>query len=105
LFVAAALRAWGAQVTATDAAESAGVALAADVIVCDLETVEAAGAGLLEGLFRAHSLGDRRVLSVVLVPVRGALSGLAARFHRHITKPVTGDELRATVRALVSERR
>jgi CheY-like chemotaxis protein len=105
LFVAAALRAWGAQVTATDAAESTGVALAADVIVCDLETVEEAGAGFLDGLFRAHALGGRSVPSIALVPVRGALSGLAARFHRHITKPVTGDELRATVRALISERR
>ena len=105
LFVAAALRAWGAQITATDAAEAGGVPLGADVIVCDLETVEEAGAGFLEGLFRAHSHGGPSVPSLALVPVRGALSGLAARFHRHITKPITGDELRETVRVLASGRR
>lgn len=105
LFVAAALRAWGAQVTVTDAAEAAGVALAADVIIGDLETIEEAGAALLERLLSTHSLGGRSVPSIALVPVRGALSGLAARFHRHITKPVTGDELRETVRALISGRR
>ena len=105
LFLSAALQAWGAMVTATAADEGTHTTLLADVIVCDLETIEEAGSGFLERLFRAHSVGGLGVPSIALVPLRGALSGLAARFHRHLNQPVTGDEIRQAVRALIAERR
>jgi CheY-like chemotaxis protein len=107
-FLRAALQAWGALVTAASASEAAGAVLAADVIICDLPTAEAAGPGFLAQLLRAHSRAGRRgvpMIAVLPANARGAPSGVAAQFHRFITKPVSGDELRAMVRELISDRR
>lgn len=101
-FLRAALEVWGALVTATTATEASGAALAADVIVCDLESAEAAPPGLLDRLVRAHAPRGRSVATIALVQaaLHPASTALAAGFHRHLTKPVRGDELRALVHEL-----
>lgn len=111
-FMRAALRAWGALVTAASVSEARGAVLAADVIVCDVPTAEAAGPDFVEWLFRTHSRAGRRgvpMIAVLPASGRGAESGVAARFaarsHRFISKPVIGDELRLMVRDLISDRR
>jgi CheY-like chemotaxis protein len=102
-FVRAVLQVWGALVTAASVSEAEGAALAADVIVCDVPTIDAAGAGFLDGLLRKHAQPRRDVAMIALLPVgtQRVPPHVAARFHRHIIRPVIGDELRAMVRELV----
>ena len=102
-FVRAVLQVWGALVTAASVSEAGGAALAADVIVCDVPTVEAAGAGFLDRLLQKHSQSPRGVVMIALLPAgtQGVPPHVAGRFQRHIIKPVNGDELRAMVRELV----
>ena len=102
-FLRAVLQVWGALVTAASATEAEGAALAADVIVCDAPTVEAAGAGFLDRLLQKHSQSRRGVAMIALLPAgtRRVPPDVAGRFQRHIIRPVNGDELRAMVRELV----
>jgi CheY-like chemotaxis protein len=95
----AVLEFWGALVTALTAAEALGAALRADVIVCDLETAEAAGSGFLERLRRLHTRGARPVPMIALMPAEVATAGTARApgFQRHLGKPVSGEELRTAV--------
>ena len=105
-FMRDALRAWGALVTAASVSEARGVVLAADVIVCDVPTARAAGPDFVEWLVRTHSRAGRRgvpMIAVLSASARGA--DLAARFHRFIRKPVTGEELRLMVRDLIADLR
>lgn len=107
-FMRAALQAWGALVTAAAASEAAGAVLAADVIVCDVPTAEAVGLDFVERLSRTHSRAGRRgvpMIAVMPASPRGGERHIAARFHRFISKPVIGDELREMVRDLISDRR
>jgi two-component system OmpR family response regulator len=101
-FVCAVLEFWGAVVTATPAAEALGAALTADVIVCDLQTAATAGPTFLEGLRRLHTRTGRRVPAIALVPMGmdPAAFALSPDFHRWLSKPVNGTELRLAVRDL-----
>ena len=102
-FLRAVLQVWGALVTAASTSEAEGAALAADVIVCDVPTVEAAGPGFLDRLLQKHSQPRRAVALIALLPAgtQRVPPHVAARFQRHIIRPVNGDELRAMVRELV----
>ena len=102
-FLRAVLQVWGALVTAASTSEAEGAALAADVIVCDVPTVEAAGAGFLDRLLQKHSQPRRGVAMIALLPAgtQRVPPHVAGRFQRHIIRPVNGDELRAMVRDLV----
>ena len=88
----------GAIVTATGAADALRAALIADVIVCDLASVEAAGSEFIAQLQQLHVRLGRTVPAIALVPA-GARSARvrAAGFQMHLMKPVDGDELRAAV--------
>jgi CheY-like chemotaxis protein len=98
-FVRDALECWGAIVTATTADGAARVGLIADVIVCDLETMEDAGETVVERLWRAHIEHARRVPTVTLVPRERPLAGsaLEADLYRRLTKPLDASELQMTV--------
>ena len=102
-FLRGVLQVWGALVTAASTSEAEGAALAADVIVCDVPTVEAAGSGFLDRLLQKHSQPRRNVAMIALLPAgtQRVPPHVAERFQRHIIRPVNGDELRATVRELV----
>ena len=102
-FLRAVLQVWGALVTAASTSEAEGAALAADVIVCDVPTVEAAGPGFLDRLLQKHSQPRRGVALIALLPAgtQRVPPHVAARFQRHIIRPVNGDELRAMVLELV----
>src|SRR5262245_12233700 len=97
-FLRDALEVWGAIVTATAAGHAAHVALRADVIVYDLETVEAAGEALVEQLWRAH-LQNAPVPTVTLLPSGRSLAGsaLEAELYRRLTKPINASDLQMTV--------
>ena len=98
-FLREVLQFWGALVTATTASEAQHVALAADVIVCDLAAVEEAGPEFLRSLQYLHASRGRPAPAIALLPL-GTLSGAAARavgFQRHLTRPVDGDRLRRMV--------
>jgi CheY-like chemotaxis protein len=88
----------GAIVTATGAADALRAALIADVIVCDLASVEAAGSEFIAQLQQLHVRLGRTVPAIALVP-SGARSARVrvAGFQMHLMKPVDGDELRAAV--------
>ena len=88
----------GAIVTATGAADALRAALIADVIVCDLASVEAAGSEFIAQLQQLHVRLGRTVPAIALVPA-GARSARvrAAGFQMHLMRPVDGDELRAAV--------
>jgi CheY-like chemotaxis protein len=92
----------GAIVTATGAADALRAALIADVIVCDLASVEAAGSEFIAQLQQLHVRLGRTVPAIALVPA-GARSARvrAAGFQMHLMKPVDGDELRAAVLEMV----
>jgi CheY-like chemotaxis protein len=88
----------GAIVTAAGTADALRAALIADVIVCDLESAEAAGSEFFSQLQHLHVRLGRMVPAIALVPAgaRGARMR-AAGFQMHLMKPVDGDELRAAV--------
>ncbi len=91
----------GALVTATSARDTEHAALTADVIVCGLGTVEAAGADFLDRLRRQHARGPREVPAIALLPPGASEpSARAAGFQHYLTRPVDGDDLRAMVWAL-----
>jgi CheY-like chemotaxis protein len=91
----------GALVTATAARDAEHAALCADVIVCGLATVEAAGAGFLDRLRRQHARGHREVPAIALLPPGASeASAYAAGLQHCLTTPVVGDHLRAMVWAL-----
>ena len=98
-FVRDALECWGAIVTATTADGAARVGLIADVIVCDLETMEDAGEAVVGRLWRAHIQRARPVPTVTLVPPERPLasSALEADLYRRLTKPLDASELQMTV--------
>jgi CheY-like chemotaxis protein len=98
-FLREVLQFWGALVTATTAPEALHVALAADVIVCDLTAVQEGGPEFLRRLQYLHASRGRPAPAIALLPL-GVLSGASARavgFQRHLTRPVDGDRLRRMV--------
>jgi len=103
-FVQAVLQSSGAVVTATRAGEALrAAALTADVIVCDLATVEAAQGGFLDRLRQLHTHGARAVPAIAVVPP-GASNEASRRgngFQRSVAKPVDEIELRTVVRELI----
>jgi CheY-like chemotaxis protein len=96
------LESWGALVTAVTAADAVGTALRADIIVCDVETAEAAGSGFLDRLSRRHARGDRPLPMLGLLPPGVGPGGRARApvFDRLLEKPVSGADLHDAVRAL-----
>jgi CheY-like chemotaxis protein len=91
----------GALVTATEARDAEHTALAADVIVCGLTAVEAAGPGLLDRLRRQHARAHREVPAIALLPrAASEARARAAGFQHYLRRPVDGDDLRAMVWAL-----
>ena len=84
------LEPFGAFVTTTTAARANAVPLIADVIVCDLELVEAAGSEFLEALRRKHTRRGRPAPALAFV-TGGAPPGprvRAAGFDDYVTKPI-----------------
>ena len=100
-FLRDALESWGAIVTASAAVEAAHVALRADVIVYDLETMEAAGDAVVQELWRAQ-LQNAPVPTVTLLPSGRSLAGraLQTELYRRLTKPVNATDLQMTVSVL-----
>jgi CheY-like chemotaxis protein len=88
----------GALVTAARADDAIRAALIADVIVCDLNSAEAAADEFLERLRHMHVRQGRRVPAIALV-ARGVRDARvrAPGFQHYLAKPVDGDELRAAV--------
>ena len=88
----------GALVTAARADDAIRAALIADVIVCDLNSAEAAADEFLERLRHMHVRQGRRVSAIALV-ARGVRDARvrAPGFEHYLAKPVDGDELRAAV--------
>ena len=81
---------FGAFVTTTTAARANAVTFIADVIVCDLELVEAAGSEFLEALRRKHTRRGRPAPALAFV-TGGAPPGprvQAAGFDDYVTKPI-----------------
>jgi ATP-binding cassette subfamily B protein len=104
-FVQAVLQSSGAVVTATGAGDALRAAtLTADVIVCDLATVEAADSGFLERLRQLHGHGNRAVPAIAVVPAGASpeTSRRGAGFQRSVVKPVDEMELRTVVRELTA---
>jgi CheY-like chemotaxis protein len=100
-FVSGVLVLAGALVTATGARDTEHTALTADVIVCGLATVEAAGEGFLDRLKRLHARGHREVPAIALLPPGASeASAREAGFEHHLRRPVDADDLRALVWAL-----
>jgi response regulator RpfG family c-di-GMP phosphodiesterase len=88
----------GALVTATEARDAEHTALTADVIVCGLPAVEAAGPGFLDRLRRQHARAHREVPAIVLLPQGpNEACARAADFQHYLMRPVDGDDLRAMV--------
>jgi CheY-like chemotaxis protein len=89
----------GALVATTTAAAVDAVTLIADVIVCDLELVEAIGAEFLAGLRLKHTRRGRPAPALAFVtggpPPLERLRG--AGFQDYVTKPIDGHELRQAV--------
>jgi CheY-like chemotaxis protein len=90
---------WGALVTATSAVETADASLTADVIVCDLESVEAAGSRLLDDLARVRT-GTGRSVPLIALGATARNPALTTAFHACLGHPVGADELLAAVLAL-----
>jgi two-component system, chemotaxis family, CheB/CheR fusion protein len=100
-FVSGVLVLAGALVTATAARDTEHTALTADVIVCGLATVEAAGPGFLDRLRRLHSREHREVPVIALLPPgMSEADACAAGVEHHLRRPVDADDLRALVWAL-----
>jgi CheY-like chemotaxis protein len=97
-FLGSVLESSGAIVTAAAASDAIRAALIADVIVCDLVSVETAGREFLSQLRSLHVHLGRTVPLIALLPsgARGARAR-AAGFGKYLTKPVDGAELRAIV--------
>lgn len=98
----------GALVTTTTAAGAAETTIVADVIVCDLELVEATGHVFLAGLRRKHHHRGRSASALAFVtgghpPTHARMR--AAGFERYIMKPIQPDELRRAVWELSIGRR
>ena len=97
--VAAVLEPLGALVTATTAAGAADTPIVADVILCDLELVEATGHVFLAGLRTKHQQRCRPAPALAFVtggrPTEARVR--AAGFQRYIMKPIQADELRRAV--------
>jgi CheY-like chemotaxis protein len=89
----------GAIVTTTTAAEVDAVAPLADVIICDLELIEAAGTDFLSKLRRRHTRRGRPAPALAFVT--GGAPPLervrAAGFEGYVTKPIEPRELRRAV--------
>jgi ATP-binding cassette subfamily B protein len=102
-FVQAVLQSSGAVVTAAGAVDALGAAaLTADVIVCDLATVEAAEGGFLDRLRQLPVHRNRAVPAIAVVPPGASIEASRRRavFQRSIAKPVDEIELRTVVREL-----
>src|SRR5262245_61969662 len=102
-FVQAVLQSSGAVVTATGAVDALrAAALTADVIVCDLATVEAAERGFLDRLRQLHAHRNRAVPAIAVVLPGGSTEAdrRGAGFQRSVAKPVDEIELRTVVREL-----
>lgn len=96
------LEPFGAFVTTTPAARANGVTLLADVIVCDLELVEAAGSPFLEALRLKHTRRGRPAPALAFV-TGGAPPGprvQAAGFDDYVTKPLDSYAFRRAVQEL-----
>lgn len=97
--VTAVLEPLGALVTATTAAGAADTIIVADVILCDLELVEATGHVFLAGLRTKHQQRCRPAPALAFVtggrPTEARVR--AAGFQRYIMKPIQADELRRAV--------
>jgi DNA-binding response OmpR family regulator len=91
----------GAIVTAGAARDAEHTALTADVFVCGLSTIEAAGPGFLDRLRRGHARSGREVAVIALLPPgAGEASARTAGFRHCLTRPVDREELCAMVWAL-----
>ena len=97
--VAAVLEPLGALVTATTAAGAADTIIVADVILCDLELVEATGHVFLAGLRSKHQQRGRPAPALAFTtggrPTEARVR--AAGFQHYIVKPLQPDELRRAV--------
>jgi CheY-like chemotaxis protein len=95
----------GALVTVTTGADALRAALRADVLVCDLEAVEAAGPEFLTRLQRLHNRRTRPVPTVALVPSGMATPATprAAGVQRYLMKPAEPEDLRIAVAELALE--
>jgi CheY-like chemotaxis protein len=94
----------GVLVTTTTAAAADAVTLIADVIVCDLELIEATGPDFLAALRHKHTRRGRPAPALAFV-TGGAppLERLgAAGFQDYVTKPIDRHELRRAVWELTS---
>jgi CheY-like chemotaxis protein len=100
-----ALEPMGALVTATTGEAALRAALRADVIVCDLETVESLGREFLPQLQRLHNRRNRPVATVALVPlgIETPATARAAGVQRYLVKPAEPEQLRAAVRELTQD--
>jgi CheY-like chemotaxis protein len=97
-FLRSVLESLGAIVTAVRADDAMRVALIADVIVCDLESAEIAGSEFLSQLEHLHVRLGRPVPAIALVPVGTRSARVqAAGFRAYLTKPVSGNDLRAAI--------
>ncbi len=84
----------GAVVTTTSALDTEQTALIADVIVCGLTTVEAAGTGFLDRLRRQHARGQCKVPALALLPPGASEArARAAGFQHYLTRPVNSEDL------------
>jgi CheY-like chemotaxis protein len=94
----------GALVTTTTAAGAAETTIVADVILCDLELVEATGQVFLAGLRRKHQHRGRPAPALAFVtggrPTDARVR--AAGFQRYILKPIEPDALRDAIRRLIT---
>jgi CheY-like chemotaxis protein len=92
----------GAFVTTTPAARANEVTLLADVIVCDLELVEAAGSRFLETLRLKHTRRGRPAPALAFV-TGGTPPGprvQAAGFDDYVTKPIDSYAFRRAIQEL-----
>jgi CheY-like chemotaxis protein len=96
------LEPFGAFVTTTTAARVNEVTLLADVVVCDLELVEAAGTGFLEALRVRHTRRGRPAPALAFV-TGGAPPGprvQRAGFDAYVTKRIDTSAFRRAIREL-----
>jgi CheY-like chemotaxis protein len=97
--VRAGLEPFGALVTTTTAAGTAEATLIADVILCDLEMVEAAGPMFLAALRTKHHSRGRPAPALAFVTAEPLTDARvrAAGFQGYVTRPIRVDELRMAV--------
>jgi CheY-like chemotaxis protein len=92
----------GALVTTTTAAGAATTPIVADLILCDLELVEATGHVFLAGLRTKHQHRGRPAAALAFVtggrPTDARVR--AAGFQQFILKPIQPEELRRAILAL-----